>query len=85
MADELSPEDQAWAAAYHIAWVGASNQSGIEKSIEEHSKTVGDDHPAVIAMTRHLMFLRGDGLGPSMVMLGRVRQNAIRLGLISEG
>jgi len=79
--DTTPAADAAYRAAYHIAWVGASNQKGVERSIAEHTATVGADHVAVRAMVGHLEFLRGNGLGPEMEELSEVRENGVRLGL----
>jgi hypothetical protein len=77
-----TPEaDAAWRDAYHIAWIGASNPKGVERSLTQHIATVGAGHVACKAMAGHLAYLRGHGLGPELEELGEVFDNAVRLGL----
>jgi hypothetical protein len=74
--------DTAWRDAYYIAWIGASNPSGVAASIDKHTKAVGAEHVAVRAMAGHLAYLRGESLGPEAEELEAVRSNAERLGLL---
>jgi hypothetical protein len=80
-------ESQAWRTAYGIAYVGASNTAGTTLAIHEtivRLRASGiawpdvDTHPAVRAMVGHLAYLTGQGLGPELDDLDRVREHRER-------
>ena len=73
--------DKAWSDAYYIAWVGASNPKGVQRTLTEHTASLGETHPAVRAIAGHLAFLAGTSLGPDSDVLEQVLANARRLGL----
>lgn len=62
-----------WRDAYNIAWIGASNPRGVERTLAQHTETYGPDHVAVRAIRGHLEFLKGNGLGPESDDLTTVR------------
>jgi hypothetical protein len=87
-------ETKAWADAYGIAVIGASNTAAVARTIaatisalREYptSRTSGtiDRHPAVRAMVAHLSYLCGIGLGPELDDLNAVIrvERESRLGL----
>lgn len=84
MAETVTQTDEeraAWRAAYHIAWVGASNPRGVARSIEQHTAAVGADHITVRLMRGHLDFLNGIGLGPELDDLDELSAYVKRKGL----
>lgn len=83
MPDKLSPEDQLWKDAYHIAWVGASNRKAVYRVMEAYLATFGSSHAAVRAIEGHYAYLTGTSLGPEPEDLDAVLFNARRLGLWS--
>ena len=75
-------EDEAWRDEFHIAWIGASNPRAVMRTLNRHRAVMGEDHPAVRAITGHLAFLEGKSLGPSEELLGEVMEQAYRLHLV---
>jgi len=73
--------DRAWNDAYLIAWVGASNPQGVARTMAPHRGILGPEHPAVKAISGHLAFLHGHGIGPEFDELDAVRDNGVRLGI----
>jgi hypothetical protein len=80
--DALSLEDEAWRAAYYIAYVGASNIGSVARTLVRFNEELGEDHAAVRAIQGHHDYLEGIGLGPEDDELAEVEANAKRLGLI---
>jgi hypothetical protein len=73
--------DAVWEHAYHIAWIGASNPKGVERTWLIDATRHGQDHPGVRAILAHLDFLHGQGIGPEFADFDAVRDNARRLGI----
>lgn len=69
-----------WEDAWHIAWVGGSNITGITHTYNKWSNLYGANHPAVLAIKGHLDFLHGRGLGPEFDVLDQVLLKAREYG-----
>jgi hypothetical protein len=93
MTTESFSEDQAWADAYGIAYVGASNPTACASRLAKHSAALVHEqgtmaarkHPALRAIAGHLAYLYGYGLGPDIDLLDQVEVNAKRLGIFELG
>jgi hypothetical protein len=65
-------EDDVWLDAYDA--LKTSRPRRVQRAIENHSGTVGRDHPAVQTMRGVLDYLRGKGPGPRPELVELVRQ-----------
>lgn len=86
----FTAEDQAWADAYRIAYVGAANPTAAAARLAEdasllmgklHDTASVRNHPALQAIAGHVAFLFGQALGPADGLLQQVEENAKRLGI----
>jgi len=85
------PMPELWQAAWFVAWAGATNPVAVARSLSEWCLHLGQERlrgtmyvPAVAAITGHLEYLLGRGLGPSGEDLNTVKERCIALGMLRD-
>lgn len=89
--DSANRDDSVWWDAYRINYPGASNPSGVARTLYQAIITVREagynpkDHAGIRAIAGQLNFLLGLSLGPEFGDLDAIKANAKRLDIYVEG